>query len=91
MPDGRTAHVGDVEKQIDLTMRVVERILQGRGMGWSNVSSGVAYFRDVENRPLLDEYMRDKRLPAVPLAVSCADICRDDLLFEVEVDAVASE
>jgi hypothetical protein len=27
-------------------------------------------------------------IPRFPLAVSHADVCRDDLLFEIEVDAV---
>ncbi|MHC4646858.1 MAG: Rid family hydrolase [Planctomycetota bacterium] len=73
-PGGRTMHVGDIEKQIALTMEVVRAILESRQMGWADISRAVAYFKDIE--------------PALPVAVAHADVCRDDLLFEIEVDAV---
>ena len=89
-PDGRTAHAGDLESQIALTMDVVAGILLSRGMSWSNVSRGIAYFQDAGEAPCLDRYCRDRNRALPPVAVSSADICRDDLLFEIEVDAVAT-
>ena len=88
-PDGKTAHRGDVEKQIALTMEVVESILESRLMNWSNVTRGTVYFKDLENKPVFDLYCRENQLAYLPLVFSSADICRGDLLFEVEVDAVA--
>ncbi|MBI4875148.1 MAG: translation initiation inhibitor [Acidobacteria bacterium] len=90
-PDGRTAHVGDLEGQIALTMDVVEGILQSRGMSWASVSRGIAYFQDAGGAPCLDRYCRERGRALPPIAVSSADICRDDLLFEIEVDAIAAE
>jgi enamine deaminase RidA (YjgF/YER057c/UK114 family) len=87
-PAGKTAHVGDVEKQIALTMDVVEAILGSRQMGWSDVSRAIAYFKDIQDAPLLDRFCKGNRLPALPMAVAHGDICRDELLFEIEVDAV---
>ncbi len=87
-PAGATAHVGDVENQIALTMEVVAAILESRKMGWADTSRAIAYFKDIENAPLLNRYCRDKRLPHIPIAVAHGDICRDDLLFEIELDAV---
>jgi len=89
-PDGRTAHAGDLESQIALTMDVVAGILLSRGMSWSNVSRGIAYFQDAGEAPCLDRYCRDRNRALPPVAVSSADICRDDLLFEIEIDAVAA-
>jgi len=90
-PDGRTAHAGDLDRQIELTMKVVESILLSRGMDWPNVTRGIAYFQDAGESPRLDRYCRDRNLSLPAMAVSSADICRDDLLFEVEVDAVVPE
>jgi enamine deaminase RidA (YjgF/YER057c/UK114 family) len=87
-PDGATAHVADVEKQIALTMEVVAAILESRKMGWEDTSRAIAYFKDIENSPLLDKYCRENRLPHMPIAVAHGDICRDELLFEIEIDAV---
>jgi enamine deaminase RidA (YjgF/YER057c/UK114 family) len=87
-PGGATAHVGRCEKQIDLTMRVVHAILKSRKMDWKDLSRAIAYFKNMKDAPLLDRYCRENRLPPLPIAIAHGDICRDDLLFEIEADAV---
>ncbi len=89
-PDGRSLYTGDTRRQIALTMEVVGAILAARGMGWGDAARGIAYFKDLREAPLLAEYCRAKGLPALPLALSHADICRADLEFEIELDAVTS-
>jgi len=89
-PEGTTAHVGNVEKQIELTMEVVLAILESRKMGWADISRAIAYFKDIEDAPQLDAYRRRNHLGHMPVAVVHGDICRDELLFEIEVDAVSS-
>ncbi|MHC4622435.1 MAG: RidA family protein [Planctomycetota bacterium] len=87
-PGGKTIHTGNIKSQIGRTMEVVRAILESRQMGWTDISRAVAYFKDIEHAPLLDTFCRENRLPALPVAVAHADICRDDLLFEIEADAV---
>lgn len=90
-PDGKTIYVGDVQKQIAHTMEVVGAILGSRKMGWEDTSRAIAYFKDIENSPLLDKYCRRNHLPHMPIAVAHGDICRQDLLFEIEIDAVSAQ
>ncbi|MDD4872479.1 MAG: translation initiation inhibitor [Kiritimatiellae bacterium] len=85
---GATAYVGNLEKQIALTMEVVYAILKSRGMDWGDVSRAAAYFKDIKEAPLFHKYCNENNLPLLPVAVAHADICRDDLLFEVEMDAI---
>lgn len=87
-PDGTTAHAEDPAGQVDLTLRVVDALLTSRGMAWGDVTRGIAYFTDMAHQPLLDAACARHRIPAFPLAVAHADICRRDLTFEIEVDAV---
>jgi enamine deaminase RidA (YjgF/YER057c/UK114 family) len=87
-PDGSSAHRGDIDGQIELTMQVVAAILRSRGMDWADTSRAVAYFKDMADLPAFARYAERTGLPRLPLAVSHADICRDELLFELEVDAV---
>ncbi|MCC7300234.1 MAG: translation initiation inhibitor [Verrucomicrobia bacterium] len=87
-PDGRTVHQNDPEKQIRLTMDVVKGILESRGMDWSDLFRGIAYFKDMQYLSVYRRVAEDLKIPRFPLAVSHADVCRDDLLFEIEVDAV---
>ncbi|OGV55258.1 MAG: hypothetical protein A2017_09530 [Lentisphaerae bacterium GWF2_44_16] len=86
--DGNTAYLGDCARQIDLTMRVVEAILHSRKMDWHDLVRGIAYFKDFNDKHLFDEYCEKHEIPRFPLALAHADICRGDLLFELEADAV---
>lgn len=86
-PEGQSEYVGNPARQIDLTMRVVHAILRSRQMDWRDLSRGIAYFKNFEERKILEQYCREHHIPAFPLAIAQADICRDDLLFEIEVDA----
>ncbi len=88
-PGGETEHVGDVSGQIALTMDVVEAILESRGMGWNDVTRAVAYFRDRDDAPAFDAYRARTGLPELPLLITECTICRDDLLYEIEVDAAS--
>ena len=69
-------------------MEVVEAILRSRGMRWSDVSRAVVYLKNPADAPRFTEWcaVHDLRLPAL---VVQADVCRDELLFEIELDAIA--
>ena len=86
---GETAHVGDPKKQIDLTMDVVAAILKTRDMDFRNTSRAIAYIKRPEYRPLWQQWLADHDLPSNLAQEVIADVCRDDLLFEIELDAVA--
>jgi len=85
---GKSVHQNDPEKQILLTLDVVRAILRSREMDWRNLFRGIAYFKDMSYLPLYEEIAEKAGIPRFPLAISHADVCRDDLLFEIEVDAV---
>jgi len=87
-PGGKTAHLGDMKRQIDLTMQVVSAILQSRHMDWSHCTRAIAYIKDANEAPLFADYLREHSLENLPLTWMHADVCRDDLLFEIELDAV---
>lgn len=88
-PEGHTMHVGNVVGQVALTMEVVQAILESRGMAWENASRAIAYFKHAEDVPVFGEYCVKADLPNLPVVLVYDDICRDDLLFEVEIDALA--
>lgn len=86
--DGLTSHAGDAAAQVALSMEVVAALLRSRDMDWSHVIRGIAYFANPADSHLLGTYRRRRDIPGFPLAVAHATICRKDLLFEIEVDAV---
>jgi len=87
--DGQTVHLGDPSRQIGRTLDVVQALLQSRGMDWDGVTRGIAYFTDLADLPLFHAACRERGLSEASLAVAQAAICRANLLFELEVDAVA--
>jgi len=87
-PGGRTAHVGDVRAQIELSMQVVGDILESRRMSFADVSRATAYFKASGDSPLFEDWLARHELRALPMVRACCDICRDDLLFEIELDAI---
>lgn len=87
-PAGATAHLNDPAKQIDLTMQVVEAILATRQMTWRDTSRAIAYIKHPDYRPLWQAWLAAHELPVDFAQEVVADVCRDDLLFELELDAV---
>lgn len=85
---GKTAFVGDVAAQLELTMQVVEAILGQVRMHWNDAVAALVYFKDRRDFEQFDAYCRRRaiRLPHIKLQ---ADVCRDDLLFEIEIEAKA--
>lgn len=89
-PGGKSMHAGDVVKQIHLTLDVVEAILTSRGMDWQNTTRAVGYFRDIGDFPAFEACCRGRGIAPLPLAPAHATVCRADLLFEMELDAISS-
>lgn len=89
-PGGASLFANDVKKQIHLTLDVVEAILQSRGMSWENAVRAVGYFRNIEDLPVFDACCKERGIALLPLTPAHAVVCRDDLLFEMELDALST-
>ena len=86
-PDGRTAWVDHPQNQVELTMEVVAAILHSRGMTFDDVTRATAYFERPSYYRLLDTWCAARHLEHLPIVFVHADVCRHDLLFELELDA----
>lgn len=101
--DGKTRHLDDPEGQVALTTDVAAAILESRNMDWDCVTRFVAYYKSPEDAGLaahdaglaaqdagLFETLRlERAMPSLPRVSVVNDVCRGDLLFEIELDAVA--
>lgn len=87
-PDGRTAWIGDACRQVDLTMEVVAAILRSRGMDWRHVTRATAYYQHAADVRHFRAWQTEHAQEALPVVNTASVVCRDDLLFEIEVDAV---
>ena len=87
-PGGKTVHIGDPAKQIALSMEVIQAILATREMTWRDTSRAIAYLKRPEYHDQWQAWLKDNGLPTNFAQEVVADVCRDDLLFELELDAV---
>lgn len=88
------AYVGDPVRQIDCAMRSALAIVESRGLSATDVSRSICYFKRPEYIPLYFDWVA-ANLPGLPASSPLldrsrfliADVCRDEWLFEVELDA----
>lgn len=84
---GSTVFVGDTAAQIDQTLDVIEGLLAACGLGFEDTTEAIAYFRDAKDAALFEERRARVGGASFPVLVTENVICRDDLLFELELEA----
>ena len=81
------AYIGDIEKQIDCTMNAVLAILESRGYGWKDTVRAIVYLKKPEFLSAWRAWLAARDLPVTFAAETVCDVCRDEWLFEIELDA----
>ncbi len=85
---GRTAGEGDVRRQMERMLINVEELLRAQGAAWSDLTHAVTYLKSPEYLDLYDELCAERGIDDVPHSIVCADLCRPDLVSEMEAVAV---
>lgn len=89
--EGRSLHVGNVAAQLEHTLEVVAAILHARGMSFDDICRAIAYFKHPSDAPLLHRCCQAHHIAPLPVLVTHGNVCREDLLFEIELDAVKAD
>jgi len=85
---GMSEHVGDFETQTEYTLEAVQSLLEGAGADLRDVAQATAFLKNPCDARAYERVIERSRLNAVPLVTTVADVCRDDLLFEIDAVAV---
>lgn len=86
--DGRSIHVGDAEAQAFETLLNIAALLEEQGGSLESICMATLFCK---NQPAYDAYrhvtqlLRAPSLPTIPIQ---ADVCRSDLLLEIEAVAL---
>jgi len=75
---------------VALTFEVVDSILRSRGFGFTDLTCATAYFRRPVEAGMFAEWLAANRLSHLPILCAQCDVCRDDLLFELEAEALSA-
>jgi enamine deaminase RidA (YjgF/YER057c/UK114 family) len=85
---GATAHVGDFETQVRRTVQAVEALLDGAGARLADIVQATAFLKNPLDGRSFERIVARSPLETVPLVTTVADVCRHDLLFEIDATAV---
>jgi len=87
-PDGTSAWRGNISKQIELTMQVIAAMLQQQGLQWEDGVRALVYLKQPQYREDFNKWLAAcAQWPQhMALCFVHADVCRDELLFEIEMD-----
>lgn len=86
--EGRSAHAGDREGQALETLRSIEALLDEQGGGLNDIAAGTLFYKDdqtLDAYRVVAERLRLANLPLVPVR---SDVCRPELLVEIEAVAL---
>jgi enamine deaminase RidA (YjgF/YER057c/UK114 family) len=85
---GLSTHVGDAESQSLETLMSIAAILEQQGGSLKNITSATLFCKDHNAWEAWNRVTRLLQLPAIPKVCVIADVCRHDLLVEMEAVAV---
>ena len=88
--DGRSCFPGDPSAQIADTYLNVAAVLQPEGAGLADIASAIRYYKDTACWETHREMAARGLLPDLPAIDVLADVCRDELLFEMEAMAAGT-
>jgi chorismate lyase / 3-hydroxybenzoate synthase len=80
-----SAHAGDIEAQLAETLRNLDALLAAGGLpaGFGRTAPLKAYVRHPEHAPAVQAFAA-KHFPEAPLVLLHGDICREELLIEID-------
>jgi hypothetical protein len=70
-------------------MAVVEAILSSRGFAFADLSLVTAHFCHPKDVEVFAKWLGAHELANLPVVSAQGDVCRDDLPFELEAEAVS--
>lgn len=85
---GATVHVGDFDTQAAYTLTAVSSLLESAGAALPDVRQATAFLKNPGDRRSFEGIADRVGLSGVPMVTTVADVCRDDLLFEIDATAV---
>jgi len=88
---GVSLYPGDIRSQINCTFDRIETLLDQEGAGLRDIASATVFVKSPEHAPLFWKKAADRGLTDFPAVCIVADVCREELLFEIDAEAVVKK
>jgi enamine deaminase RidA (YjgF/YER057c/UK114 family) len=87
---GVTVHPDDFDSQTRRTLDNIESLLASRGAVMDDICQATAFVKRVGDVDRLQAILGERGLDGLPIVCTIDDICRDDLLIELDATAVVT-
>jgi enamine deaminase RidA (YjgF/YER057c/UK114 family) len=85
---GKSLYINDSEAQIYKTFEIVESLLKKEGGQLKHICSATIFLKKREDIHIYREVVKKLNLQKMPAIIVIADVCREELLFELDAIAV---
>jgi enamine deaminase RidA (YjgF/YER057c/UK114 family) len=85
---GLTVHVGDFDAQLRHTTDAVQAVLAEAGATLADVCQATSFLKRPSDAAAYTRFAERNGLCRIPPVETVADVCRDDLLYEIDATAV---
>jgi len=86
---GKSQFVGDIRRQINCTFEKIEKLIGGEGADLKDIAAATVFVKRPEYAERFREMARDRGLEELPAVCIVADVCREELLFEIDAEAAS--
>jgi enamine deaminase RidA (YjgF/YER057c/UK114 family) len=84
---GKSRFIDDIRGQINCTFDKIEKLLSGEGAGLRDIAAATVFVKRSEYAEVFREMTLKRGLENFPAVCVVADVCRDELLFEIDAEA----
>jgi enamine deaminase RidA (YjgF/YER057c/UK114 family) len=83
---GQSLYPGDVRSQIDCTFDKIAALIGQEGATLSDIAAACVFVKRPEDALIYQERAVARGLQNLPTVIMAADVCRDELLFEMDAE-----
>jgi enamine deaminase RidA (YjgF/YER057c/UK114 family) len=83
---GQSLYAGDVRAQIDCTFNKIDALIEPEGAALADITAACVFVKRPGDALVYHERVAARGLEALPAVVMVADICREELLFEMDAE-----
>jgi enamine deaminase RidA (YjgF/YER057c/UK114 family) len=85
---GKSLYPADIRSQINCTFDKIDSLLKQEGAGLADISAATVFVKRPEYAELFWKMVAERELEKFPAVCVVADVCREELLFEIDAEAV---
>lgn len=87
---GKSMHADDMQAQIIKTVEIVENLVKNEGATMDDIYEATVFLKYAKDLPLYLKVADEIGLKNIPSVIMVADVCRDELLFEMDASVAVS-